>query len=708
MKKFRFNLKAKLLLFSIIILFIPWIGYKYVRGMETFLKTSQEDSLTTKSQSIAAVLQQQSEIFDSHARVVDINDHANHLYLRPLDNLIQLDGYAEDWKLNPELFKRFNEQNIISKTIPYHQDSLTFSHATGSYNRYLYAIFKVSDDQIIYHNPATQDLNQSDHLRIAIQTPTGEFRRYYMSTSAPGKLNAQLMPDDTTQAASVRPENLIQGAWQETADGYILELRIPLSMIGSKLAFAIGDVDTHDGKLITTVMGTSSTDKLADLATIMIPSTRLDYLLQRLSKDSSRIWVIDNTRRVLALAGNLRASDRIDNDNKSIPAIIMSALYRLILRQPVTNFEDILSGASKLRGREIDSALSGQPAASWRATSNKNVTILTATYPIKINNEITGAVMLEQNSNRILLLQNQAMEELMNLSIPVFIGGTLFIILFAGRLTRRIHLLRNQTEQAISDEGRITDNFKPSTSEDEIGDLSRTFSDLLSRLHEYNRYLETMASKLSHELRTPLSVVRSSLENLEQVRTDASCDTYLLRARDGIERLDNILTRLSEATRLEQALQQTEKEDLNLGALLKSCVDGYQTAYPDNLFTLECPEMDTTIKAAPDLIVQMLDKLVSNAIDFSNKQDPIELIVEKHSKNICIRVQNRGPQLPAEMQGNLFDSMISIREQKKGSAHLGLGLYIVRLIAEYHQGTVTASNIDDPDGVRVSIKLPMI
>jgi len=708
MKKPRFNLKAKLLLFSVVILFIPWIGYKYVRGMETFLKTSQEDSISTKAESIATILQQQPGIFDSHDRVVDINTHTDHLYLRPLDNLIQLDGYSEDWELNLDLFNEYTEQHIIHKQENHKAGTIKFKHAAGSYKQYLYTIFKVSDEQIIYHNPVNQDLNKSDHLRISMQTPSGDFKRYYLSTSAPGKLNAQLMSNDPENTTPVRPENLIQGAWQETADGYILEVRIPLSMIGNKLAFAIGDIDRQDNKIITTIIGTSPTDKLSELATIMIPSTKLDYLLHRLSKNSSRIWIVDNTRRVLALAGNLRSIGKTDNNDKGVIGIIMSALYRLILQQPVTSFEDILSGASKLQGREIDTALSGDATASWRATSNKNVTILTATYPIKVNNEVIGAVMLEQNSNRILLLQNQAMEELMNLSIPVFLGGTLIIIIFAGRLTRRIHLLRNQTEQAISADGRIAETFKPSSIEDEIGDLSRTFSDMLARLHEYNRYLETIASKLSHELRTPLTVVRSSLDNLEQINPDTNSNTYMQRARDGVERLDNILTRLSEATRLEQALQQTEKETIDLVPLITSCIDGYRVAYAENCFKFECPAISIKLLAAPELIVQMLDKLISNAIDFTSPQEAINITITNSNKQAMIHIQNRGPHLPASMQDNLFDSMISVREQKKGTAHLGLGLYIVRLIAEYHHGNVTAENCNEPKGVKFTISLPKV
>jgi len=707
MKHFRFSLKTQLLLFSIIILLIPWIGYKYVRGMESFLKTSLVDSLTTQSQAIATVLQQQPDLFETQTRIVDINSDNEHLYLRPLNSPMQLDGYTDDWRLDQDLFNDYNEQNIIHKSADHKPGSVHFSHASGSYKHYLYAIFKVSDDAIVYHNPGIADIEQSDHLRITLQTPSGEFKRYYLITSAPGRAGAVLMSNDRRLETPLRNEYLIQGSWQETAEGYTLEVRIPLTMIGKKLAFSINDYDDPGSSNSASLIGTSNTESFDEVASIMIPSTKLDLLLQKLSKNSSRIWVIDRNRRVLALSGNLTNVQKINNEGRSIPSIILSALYRLILQQPVAEFEDVLSGASKLKSREIDAALSGNPATSWRDTSKQNAAILTATYPIVIDGLITGAIMLEQNSNRILLLQNQAVEDLINLSIPVFIGATILIIVFAGRLTTRISHLRNQTEQAISADGRVENLFEASTSKDEIGDLSRSFADLLARLNQYNRYLETMASKLSHELRTPLTVVRSSLDNIEQLNKQDNDDTYIQRAREGVERLDNLLTRLSEASRLEQALQQTEKEDINLVKLFNGCIDGYRSAYTDNKFDLEASGTVINIHAAPDLIVQMLDKLISNAVDFSKQEDPIKITISTNNKHAQIQIRNLGPHLPAEMQDNLFDSMISVREQKKGSAHLGLGLYIVRLITEYHLGKVTAENMHDPDGVEFKITIPL-
>ena len=70
-------------------------------------------------------------------------------------------------------------------------------------------------------------------------------------------------------------------------------------------------------------------------------------------------------------------------------------------------------------------------------------------------------------------------------------------------------------------------------------------------------------------------------------------------------------------------------------------------------------------------------------------------------------MSNEGPQLPAEMAGQLFDSMVSVRAHRAGDVpHLGLGLYIVRLIAEFHGGHAALSNRADGNGVEASVMLP--
>src|SRR5690606_22327876 len=97
---------------------------------------------------------------------------------------------------------------------------------------------------------------------------------------------------------------------------------------------------------------------------------------------------------------------------------------------------------------------------------------------------------------------------------------------------------------------------------------------------QYTHYLENMSSRLSHELRTPVTVVRSSLENLRLITSDDEAAVYLQRAEEGIARLNLILTNMSEAARLEQILQSSDKEVTELDKVVEACLAEYRQIYP--------------------------------------------------------------------------------------------------------------------------------
>jgi len=239
----------------------------------------------------------------------------------------------------------------------------------------------------------------------------------------------------------------------------------------------------------------------------------------------------------------------------------------------------------------------------------------------------------------------------------------------------------------------------------EIGDLSRSFSSVLQQLGNYNDYLQTLASKLSHELRTPLTIVQSSLDNLEHEKLPEESAVYTERAREGVERLRNILNAMSEASRTEELIDNVEPEEFELGTVVESTVAAYADAWPERRFVYSCEASDTRILGSPELIIQMLDKLADNAVEFSADGDEIRIALRNAGDQVELTVANPGPPLPDIMRTQLFHSMVSVR-QGGGKRHLGLGLYIARLIAEGHNGLISADNEDG--GVVFTIRIPLV
>lgn len=153
-------------------------------------------------------------------------------------------------------------------------------------------------------------------------------------------------------------------------------------------------------------------------------------------------------------------------------------------------------------------------------------------------------------------------------------------------------------------------------------------------------------------------------------------------------------------------MKDAEPEDFDLRAVIESTVAAYRDAYPERSFDLLVAEGEYSTSGSPELVIQMLDKLVDNAVGFSGDGDAILVSLDADTADgdvLQLGVTNPGPPLPDRMRGQLFDSMVSMRAEKN-SKHLGLGLYVARLIAEGHDGRIEAENVED--GVRFTVILP--
>jgi dedicated sortase system histidine kinase len=444
-------------------------------------------------------------------------------------------------------------------------------------------------------------------------------------------------------------------------------------------------------------------------------SPEIAQIVQGLSRTTARIWVIDRDGVVLARAGSLKRPAESLDAPPSGPGKWLDVLQRIALRpiyvrlldQPTEEFADDEATGGPPRGRDIEGALSGILTTDRRTTSDGKAVIVSAAHPVWIGDQVRGAVVVEETTNRVLAERNRAFERLFNIVLAVLLIGSVALTLFASRLSARIRRLRDDAEAAIDAQGRSVAAFASSTAGDEIGDLSRSFADVLRRLGEYASYQEQMASRLAHELRTPVAVVRSSLENMSPQMPADEMRVYLSRAQGGLDRLSAILRRMTEAARLEQALKDTERERFDLRGVVSACVEGYRVAYPDAPFALSLPDAEVPVRGAPDLVAQMLDKLVANAVEFRSGGE-IAVSVSRGDDDAMVAVVNHGPLLPSAMGGRLFDSMVSVREgASDGVPHLGLGLYIARSIAEFHGGTIRAENLPDGSGVQVTVVLPL-
>jgi signal transduction histidine kinase len=428
------------------------------------------------------------------------------------------------------------------------------------------------------------------------------------------------------------------------------------------------------------------------------PSEELRSIAINLVQPGMRMLVTDASGWRIATAGELPTITR----NSSFGAGWSMRIYDLL----VEDGKSAASAEPNPTGRELQpyvgAALNGREMASWFRSEESGRAIVAVAAPILDDNEVLGALVLQQGTDAILSLTNEGLTRLINLTLVAALLVAAALVGYASWLSRRIRHLSIAAEDALENE-TLHAALPSALAEDEIGDLSRSFSHVLHQLGDYNAYLRSLASKLSHELRTPLAIVTSSLENLEHEALNESSAIYTARAREGADRLRRILSAMSEASRVEESMEHSEPETFDLRAALQSTVSAYRDVYTERTFEFDCAMESAVTAGSPELLIQMLDKLVDNAVDFSAAGDAIRIDLIDEDDMLALTVMNPGPPLPERMRSQLFDSMVSMRAGEN-SRHLGLGLYVAKLIAEGHGGKITADNVDG--GVSFEVRLP--
>jgi dedicated sortase system histidine kinase len=710
-----FTLRVKLALVSVLLLAIPLIGFWYASQMQNYLLFAQEQALSLTARAVATILNERQDLFESN--ILQSFDEQKEIHAYQLTAKITLDGLTDDWEDILGQAKYYGLDNVLENYGIYEDATLNFRHIIGKRDNYFYALFIVTDDDFVLRAPDYPGLNRSDHLQIAVQGQyDGQHDLYFLSPYRSSKVNGHLMRKDPLNFVPERYEPDILGYWRKTLEGYIIEIRLPVDLVkNNRISFAIADVDDPEKRNLKTVVGTSGTRQSADLGFLLVRSPNLEKIIGALHSPSARIRIIDSRLRQRASVGQYYGKPdqfRIEQKRSFSLKRLLKPVYAFFADRFKEKHSQDFEYLSPVEDQDLKKAIrEGQPFILRRSLADSDAEILAAGQPIRYGDKVMGTVLVEQATNNILTQKNRIIEKTINITFIVFILGGIVLFAFASRLSSRIRHLAVQTEEAIGPDGRIKHSFKISRVQDELGDLSRRFAGMLKRLHEYNSYQEKMADNLEHEIRTPIAGISAALANLEKKIEAAGPDmaNYIFGIRENVKRIETMMAGIREATLLDDALRLDEQTSFDLKeALLVWVRDGYQQTFPKNSFVVKCPEDTMPICGDPNRIRQMLDKLIENALDFSDVKNPITIKLNKKNQHARINIMNEGPELPEELRGQIFDSMVSIRKKSDKKSHLGLGLYVAQRIAEFHGGSIGAKNrTDGIRGVVFTVFMPL-
>ena len=635
--------------------------------------------LAGTARAIADSLAQYPEEFSAAQDIAPVS--SDQIYGHPLEARPEIDGYFDDWTL---------ERSSL-RTLRGTDGPIRF--AVGLVDQAAYLYVEVSDRNVVFarQGAIAQDDGPrfSDSVSLINTSPLYLNETLAFAAEAPGAIVTLVRSE-----YGFRSDHSILSYWQDVPGGYQIEARVPASKLGTHLGIVVSNT-AHE--LEQPARSASFAARTPGPFVTISPD--LNETVASFVQSGMRLFVTDTSGWRIAAKDGLTTAPTATTSAGS-------AWLRIAYDALVESGQAAELARPDPSGREqqnyVAQALEGIETAGWFRSSEGGKAVVAVAQPVSVDGSILGAVVLQQGTDAILSLTNQGLVRLMNVTLIATLLVAVTLLGYATWLSRRIRRLSVAAEEALeTDKLRVA--LPSEHASDEIGDLSRSFSHVLRQLGDYNEYLRSLASKLSHELRTPLAIVTSSLENLEHEPLNDASKGYAARAHDGADRLRRILTAMSEASRVEELMQHAESETYDLRTVLSSTVAAYRDVYANRSFNLDT-EFETAItQGSPELIIQMLDKLVNNAVGFSRDGDTITFGLTTRNDSLLITVTNPGPPLPERMRHQMFDSMVSMRPGDDNK-HLGLGLYVARLIVEGHGGSIDAENT--ADGVAILVILP--
>ena len=302
------SIRLKLIVIGIILMTIPIaMSNLYIREMDRFLWRGQKEALLTTAKGIATILNDQSEFFSQNTAVPEVLGKQGALYTQRIEGPIQLNGETEDWESLQVLSNYFTGEDPQFCDLDYDLNSFSIRNIIGYNDTYLYGLFEVNDLERVFRDPAKVALNSSDQMRILLERGNGNLERYLLLSNEPGRMSAFLMDDQWEFPLTGDNVAEVQGELAETDWGYVIELRIPRSIIGyrSKIGFSVVDVDDSETREVRQIITTSPRESGEEPTQVIVRSPGLAKVLEGLGPLRSRIWVLDRQRQVRSVAGNL-------------------------------------------------------------------------------------------------------------------------------------------------------------------------------------------------------------------------------------------------------------------------------------------------------------------------------------------------------------------------------------------------------------------
>ena len=365
---------------------------------------------------------------------------------------------------------------------------------------------------------------------------------------------------------------------------------------------------------------------------------------------------------------------------------------------------------------EVISALKGSSIKTVKLRESGE-SLLTVAVPIQKYKRVLGVLLLSVKDEKVDAAFSSYQKELI-IAVVIALVITSALSLYLSRsITKPILSLASAAEKIKNDRSGRSEIPEVSKRDDELGDLSRALIEMTNNLWQRLDAIEKFAADVSHEIKNPLTSIKSAIETATKIKDSGKRDQLLTVILDDVNRLDRLITDISDSSRLDAELSREKFEAIDIESLLLAFhqLRKFQKRFEQKSLTLniEKGEKQLLILGHESRIVQVIDNIINNAITFAPVNSNINISVSADTADVKITIDDEGPGIPENKLDAIFERFYSERPAaEKFGLHSGLGLSICKQIVEAHNGKIFAKNRtgyqNDITGARFIITLPIM
>lgn len=469
--------------------------------------------------------------------------------------------------------------------------------------------------------------------------------------------------------------------------------------------------NVQQGRLVASALETENASEIdAEYAVALLENMegRFDSRIRILDADGRLI--ADSSSHGAPVSGAAETEDSTDSTETFVYRLFSFPVrvYRKFFKPPRPAYDnaDFYTETDVYEGPEVLAALEGKYGAMTRFSTGGQVSVtLYSAIPVQKDGAVFGVVLVSRSTYRILQNLYELRVDLGKIFLRSLIV-VLVIALFLGfRIVRPLRKLSHQAGECADKKGQVLfTQFTGSGRRDEIGRLSRAFSNLIERLNQRIKFSQAFSSDISHEFKNPLTAIRSSAELLEDnTLNEQQRQEFTTAIIDEVSHLQDLLSGVRNISKIDAAVAACQ--EIPADACIRNIITRIQKNYPETEIAFSSEAGETAISIPPEYLEIVASNLIDNACSFASKVLVKTAVVtqKKDCRQFMLTVEDNGPGLSEEQIGKVFDRFYSERSEEAKASHTGLGLSLVKAVTDSLDGQISVSRSDTLGGARFTL-----